>query len=126
VKSFIFGLFLLASPAVATAGSAKPIFRGEISDTQCAMNVHSLNRSHQEMISKNTMGTDPASCAKACVRRGGDWVLRSGKDIYRLKNQSGIENFAGRMVQITGTLDGKTNTVDNTGIEFATSKGTSH
>ncbi len=90
------------------------------------MNVHFLSRSHQEMISQNTMGKDPATCAKACVRRGGDWVLRSGEDIYRLKKQADIENFAGRMVQVTGTLDTKTNTIDNTGIEFPTSKGTLH
>lgn len=126
MKTFTIGMFLLASTVVALAGSAKPIYRGKISDTQCAMNIHSLSRSHQEMISKNTMGTDPASCAKACIRRGGDWVLRSGEDIYRLKKQAGIENFAGRMVQITGTLDTKTNTIDNTGIESATSKGASH
>jgi hypothetical protein len=126
VKSFTIGMFLLVSTAVATAGSAKTTFRGEISDTQCAMNVHSLSRSHEEMISKNTMGTDSASCARACVRRGGDWVLRSGDDIYRLKNQAGIESFAGQKVQITGALDAKTNIIQNTGIELATSKGTSH
>jgi hypothetical protein len=90
------------------------------------MNVHSLSRSHQEMVSKKTMGTDSASCAKACVRRGGDWVLRVGDDIYRLKKQAGIENFAGQVVQITGTLDTKTNTIDTTGIEVVASKGTSH
>lgn len=121
MKSFIIALFLLA-----TAGSAKPMFRGEISDTQCAMNVHSLTRSHDEMITRKTMGTDPASCAKACVRRGGEWVLRSGDDIYRLKNQAGIEDFAGQRVQITGTLDTKTNTIENTGIEMLASKGRPH
>jgi hypothetical protein len=126
VKSSTIGMFLLASMIVATAGSAGPIFRGEISDTQCAMNIHSLSRSHQEMVSKHTMGTDSASCAKACVRRGGDWVLRSGEDIYRLKKQVGIENFAGQMVQVTGTLDTKTNTIDNTGIELTKSKSASH
>jgi hypothetical protein len=75
------------------------------------------------MISKNTMGTDSPSCAKACIRRGGDWVLRSGEGVYRLKKQVGIEYFAGQMVQVTGTLDTKTNTIDNTGIELAKSKG---
>lgn len=108
---------LLFSIAVATAGSTKSSFHGEISDTQCAMNVHSLSRSHEEMISKRTFGTDAASCAKECVRRGGEWVLRSGDNVYRLKNQAGIENFAGQAVQVAGTLDGKTDTIDNTGIE---------
>lgn len=101
------------------AGSVKTTFRGEISDTQCAMNVHSLNRSHEEMIEKKTMGTDAASCARACVKRGGEWVLRFGDDVYRLKNPEGMEDYAGQKVQITGTLDTKTNTIDNVNIELA-------
>jgi hypothetical protein len=108
---------LLFSIAVAAAGSTKSTFHGEISDTQCAMNVHSLSRSHEEMITKRTFGTDAASCAKECVRRGGEWVLRSGDTVYRLKNQTGIEDFAGQAVQVAGALDAKTGTIDNTGIE---------
>ena len=117
MKSFKTAVFVLASVALVAAGSVKTTFHGEISDTQCAMNVHSLSRSHEEMIEKNTMGTDAASCARACVRRGGEWVLRSGDNVYRLKNQAGIEEFAGEKVQITGTLDSKTGTIDNTGVE---------
>ena len=85
------------------------------------MNVHSLQRSHEEMIAKQTLGKDAASCAKACVRRGGEWVLRSGDNVYRLKNQDGMESFAGMKVEITGTLDPKTTTIDNTAIEPAAS-----
>src|SRR5438477_2423169 len=33
-------------------------FAGEIADTQCALNVHSLTRSHQEMIKAKQMGPD--------------------------------------------------------------------
>ena len=125
MKSLATAIFLLASTALAAAGSAKSVFRGEISDTQCAMNVHSLSRSHAEMIAKKTMGTDAASCARACVRRGGEWVLRSGDDVYRLKNQAGVENYSGQNVQVSGTLDMKTNTIDNTGIEVIIPKSTS-
>lgn len=125
MKSLATAIFLLASTALAAAGSAKSAFRGEISDTQCAMNVHSLSRSHAEMIAKKTMGTDAASCARACVRRGGEWVLRSGDDVYRLKNQAGVENYSGQNVQVSGTLDTKTNTIDNTGIEVIMPKSTS-
>ena len=110
---------MLSAVAAAGAGSSKSRFYGEISDTQCAMNVHSLKRSHEEMISKNTIGTDAASCAKACVRRGGEWVLRSGDEVYRLKNQVGIADFAGQKVEIFGMLDGKTSTIENTYIEAA-------
>lgn len=119
-------ILLLAIAAPATAGPVKTVY-GEISDTQCAMNVHSLSRSHAEMITKNTMGTDPPSCARACVRRGGEWVLRAGEDVYRLRNQAGVEEFAGRKVKITGSLDPKTSTIDNTSIEVApASKSTAH
>ena len=111
-------LLLLGTVALATGGSVKSAFYGEISDSQCAMNVHSLSRSHQEMTTKKTMGTDRASCARACVSRGGEWVLRSGQ-IYRLKRQSGIQEFAGQTVKVTGTLDAKTNTIDNASIEMA-------
>jgi hypothetical protein len=109
---------LLLSGAVATTGSGKATFRGEISDTQCAMNVHSLSHSHQEMIKKETLGNDAASCSKACIMRGGEWALRSGEEVYRLKNQMGVAQFAGHQVKVTGTLDTKTNTIDNLGIEL--------
>lgn len=127
MKSLRIVSLLLFSIAVATAGSTKSTFHGEISDTQCAMNVHSLSRSHEEMITKRTFGSDAGSCAKECVRRGGEWVLRSGDNVYRLKNQTGVEEFAGQAVQIAGTLDVKTGTIDNSGIEpEVTAKHKSH
>ena len=94
---------------------------GEISDSQCAMNIHSLSRSHEEMIKKRTLGTDAASCARACVRRGGEWVLRSGDDVYHLLYQAGVEQFAGQKVTVIGSLDEKTHTIDNYHIEAANS-----
>ena len=121
MRSMATALLLLFSVHLATAASVRTTFHGEMSDTQCAMNVHSLNRSHQEMITKNTMGTDAASCAKACVRRGGEWVLRSGEVVYRLRNQAGLEEFAGQKVRLTGTLDTKSTTIDNSSIELDSS-----
>jgi hypothetical protein len=110
-------VLLVLSSTVLTAASGTPVFHGEISDTQCAMNVHSLSRSHQEMITKKTFGTDSESCARTCVRRGGEWVLRSGDEVYKLKNQDGIVEFSGRKVRITGILNSKTKTIDNYSIE---------
>ena len=112
-------LFLLGTVAMATGGSVKSGFYGEISDSQCAMNLHSLSRSHKEMTTRKTMGSDRASCARACVRRGGEWVLRSGDEIYRLKSQIGIQDFAGQNAKVIGTLDTKTNAIDNSSIEMA-------
>lgn len=109
--------------ALAASAARKNVFLGEISDSQCALNVHSLSRSHQEMIKKSTLGTDAASCARACIRRGGEWVLRSGDDVYHLKNQAGIELYAGEMVKVTGELDPKANEINNTGIEILPAKG---
>lgn len=119
MKSLTVMLLLFGGLAMAGAGSAKNTFYGEISDTQCAMNVHSLSRSHKEMITKQSIGTDAASCAHECVRRGGEWVLRSGEDVYRLKNPTGIGRFAGQQVKVTGTLDSKTKTIDNLHVEAA-------
>jgi hypothetical protein len=121
MKSFTIVMILLGTISLVSANSAKTVHLGEISDTQCAMNVHSLSRSHAEMIAKSTIGTDAASCASACVKRGGEWVLKSGNDVYRLKNQAGIEEFAGQKVQITGTLDSKTSTIDNSAIALTPS-----
>ena len=114
-------LFILAGAVMASAAN-KTVFTGEVSDSQCAMNVHSLSRSHEEMIKKSTLGTDAASCARACIRRGGEWVLRDGDDVYRLKNQAGIELYAGEKVRVTGTVDPNTNMIDNTGIDILPAK----
>ncbi len=120
MKSLKVALIVVAISLAALAASRDSIV-GEISDSQCAMNVHSLSRSHQEMIEKRTMGTDAPSCARACIRRGGEWVLRAGDDVYRLKNQAGIDVYAGAKVKVTGLLDQKTNTIENTHIEVVPS-----
>lgn len=116
------GFFILIGALMAPAAN-KTVFTGEVSDSQCALNVHSLSRSHEEMIKRSTLGTDAASCARACIRRGGEWVLRDGNDVYRLKNQVGIELYAGEKVRVAGNLDPKTNTIDNTGIDILPAKG---
>ena len=122
MKSLGITLVVLSVVALASAASARNVFSGEISDSQCAMNVHSLSRSHQEMIKRKTLGTDAASCARACVRRGGEWVLRSGEVVYRLQNQDGVDEFAGQQVTVTGHLDSATNTIDNQRIEVVAAK----
>jgi hypothetical protein len=118
MKTARLALLLLVAIAPASAGPVKT-FYGEISDTQCAMKVHSLDRSHKEMIKKRTFGTDAASCSRACVRLGGEWALRDGDAVYHLKNQAGMQEVAGQKVKVTGTLDPETHTIDNLSIEAA-------
>ena len=58
------GSWLLVAVLLARAGDDKPqIFRGEIGDTQCALNVHSMTRSHTEMLKSKKMGGTPGACA---------------------------------------------------------------
>ncbi len=96
---------------IATAQDAKT-FYGEISDSQCAMNVHSLTRSHQEMLKSKSMGGTATECALDCVKyHGGDFVLSSKKDVYRLDDQNAARAFAGTKVKITGEMEADKKTI---------------
>ena len=111
-------LLCLSLASAAADNSTVQTFKGEISDTQCALNVHSTSGSHAEMLKKQTMGTDAASCARYCVKNmGGDFVLVSGKTVYRLDSDSKAEPFAAQKVVIRGVLDKKTNTITVASIE---------
>lgn len=88
------------------------VFRGEVSDSQCALNVHSLTRSHQEMLKSKSMGGTSTSCSLYCIKNlGGEFVLAAGKTVYRLDKQDAVREFAGQKAKITGTLDAKTKTI---------------
>jgi hypothetical protein len=117
--SIIMGIWLLATVMWAQAGDEKPrIFHGEVADTQCALNVHSLTRSHTEMLKSKNMGGTPGACASYCVRYlGGDFVLSSKNDVYRLDNQDKARQFVGEKVKITGTLEPKSKTIHVVAIE---------
>jgi hypothetical protein len=108
--------------ALALRGAANEearTFVGEIADSQCALNVHSLTRSHQEMLKSKSMGGTSASCALYCIKYlGGDFVLSSKKDVYRLDDQEQPRNFAGQKVKVTGTLAPKSDTIHVIKIEI--------
>jgi hypothetical protein len=87
-------------------------FHGEVSDSQCALNVHSLTRSHQEMLKSKSMGGTANTCAVYCIEHlGGYMVLSSGKEVYRLDRADLVHGFEGRRVVVTGTLDAKANQI---------------
>jgi hypothetical protein len=102
-------LLILASAAL---GQDSQIFRGEVSDSQCALNVHSLTRSHQEMLKSKSMGGTSNTCANYCIEHlGGYLVLSAGKNVYRLDRADLVHGFEGKRVKITGVLDSKINQI---------------
>lgn len=111
-------LWAIAAPAQSDhaqsdhANESPKVFRGEISDSQCALNIHSLTRSHQEMLKSKSMGGTATSCSLYCIKNlGGEFVLAAGKNVYRLDKQDAVREFAGEKTKITGTLDSKTKTI---------------
>jgi hypothetical protein len=92
-------------------GSSNKSFEGEISDSQCGFNVHSLKRSHEEMIKTGYMGKNAEECAQSCVRgRGGEFVFVTSdkKNAYKVDSQEAVGIYAGRNVRIQGiVVDGR-------------------
>jgi len=101
-------IFALFSCTAAWAGSGT-VITGEISDSQCAANVHSKTRSHKEMTATHTMGKTSAECVRTCVKQmGGQYVLLSADKIFRLDRQDLADKLAGQKVRVKGELDKKT------------------
>src|SRR5580704_1829937 len=67
---------LLALASVAHAQKSR-VFHGEVSDSQCALNVHSLTRSHQEMLKSKSMGGTSNTCSVYCIEHLGGYVVLS-------------------------------------------------
>jgi hypothetical protein len=83
-------------------------FHGEVSDSQCALNVHSLTRSHQEMLKSKSMGGTSNTCSVYCIEHlGGYLVLSVGNNVYRLDRSDLVHGYEGRRVVVTGNLDSK-------------------
>jgi hypothetical protein len=96
-------------------------FSGEIYDSQCAK-----EGSHAMMLAKEGMSgkeNDPMArtmCTNNCVKKmGGKYVLfdAASKTVYELDDQQKPEQFAGKKVKVTGTLDKATKTIHVTSIE---------
>jgi hypothetical protein len=103
------GMFMVAGTL---RGQTSRVFHGEVSDSQCALNVHSLTRSHQEMLKSKSMGGTANTCSVYCIEHmGGYLVLSSGKDVYRLDRADLVHGFEGRRVVVTGVLDTKLNQI---------------
>jgi hypothetical protein len=114
-------VWMLALSFAAFAGEEQPrTFRGEISDSQCAMNVHSLTQSHGEMLKSKSgaAGRSPASCSQYCIEHlGGKFVLANKSHVYHLDNQMLPRGFVGKKVKVHGILDSKTEIIHVVNIE---------
>jgi hypothetical protein len=101
-----------ACGAFLAAGEKQEIFKGEISDSQCAFNVHSTTHSHAEMLKTHTMGNTPADCVRMCVDNlGGVYVLQTKDKVYKLDKQNLAEKYPAQAVKVTGVLNPKDNTI---------------
>ena len=65
------GILAVASAAY---GQNARVFHGEVSDSQCALNVHSLTRSHQEMLKSKYMGGTSNTCSVYCITYLGGYL----------------------------------------------------
>ena len=92
----------LLAVAALSAQQGKQTFTGTITDDECDRADHSRMR----------MGPTDAACVRACISaHSASYVLYDGKDIYTLSDQQTAEKFAGQKVNIVGTLDAKTKTI---------------
>ena len=102
-----FSIWLLAS--VMWAGQAgqsdSQVFTGEVMDSLCAK-----DGTHDKMMDQmKSMGGDKATCAQKCIQLGAKYVLfdPAKKTTYTLDDQDKAAAFAGRKVQVKGTMDKK-------------------
>jgi len=119
-KAICAGILALVVILLAGAEEKPHTFTGEIADSQCSLNVHSLTRSHSEMMKNKNMGGTPTNCTNYCVKYlGGDLVLSTGDLVYHLDDQDKAASFAGLKVKLTGTLNAKTKTIQVVDIKAA-------
>src|SRR5580700_1986735 len=106
-------LILLYFIAPSVFGGDEKIFTVEIGDTQCAMNVHSLDKSHKEMLKVKSVGKTATDCTLYCIKnRGGRFVLQNKDKVYRLDKPELVEPYAGQKVRVIGALDPQTETIE--------------
>ena len=118
-RTIVVGLTVVLTFSGVAQSQGPHVFRGEVSDSQCALNVHSLTRSHQEMLKSKSMGGTSNTCAVYCIEHlGGSLVLSAGKEVYRLDRPDLVHGFEGQRVKITVTVDSKVNLVHVMKIEL--------
>ena len=105
----LIGIVVLAMAGISYAQNAKPTtFTGEIMDSFCA-------------AMGNHGGKPATECTGTCVKMGATYVLYNSADktTYELDDQKKPATFAGKKVEVTGTLDKANKTIHVTGIKAA-------
>jgi hypothetical protein len=111
-RNLIWCAAVVLALATAALGQEVHVFRGDVSDSQCALNIHSLTRSHQEMLKSKSMGGTSTTCSMYCIEHlGGHLVLSAGNNVYNLDRADLVHGFEGHRVRITGVLDTKLNQI---------------
>jgi hypothetical protein len=106
VVACVLGLASLA-PA-----QARREFRGEIADSRCAAPGHAPDAAHQATLKSKSMTGTANKCSVYCIAHsGGELVLSSGNEVFRLNRPDLVRGFAGQKVKLTGVLDTKSNIV---------------
>ena len=105
--SMLLSMWLLASAmwAAPTGQADSQAFTGEIMDSLCAK-----DGTHDKMMDQmKSMGRDKATCTQKCIQLGAKYVLfdSAKKTVYTLDDQDKAAAFAGRKVQVKGTIDKK-------------------
>jgi len=118
--SALIAIIAVGLAALHATGESLEAFRGEVADSQCAMNVHSMTRSHREMLKGKSMGNTPADCSRYCIEHlGGKVVLVSGKDVRYMDGPETLMQYLGKKVRVRGALEKATNTIHISKIELA-------
>src|SRR5579872_1023312 len=108
------GIIVAALLALESRAEQPSTFHGEISDSQCALNVHSLTKSHEEMLKSKSgaAGNTPATCSAYCVGYlGGNFMLTSKGHVYHLDEQSLARKFVGAKVKLHVVVDTKNDVI---------------
>jgi len=102
----------LIGTAALVGGAEDKLFQGVITDTQCALDVHSVSQSHKEIMEMKPELKTETECVEYCVKhRGGRYVLHVKDKILKLDKQELAAPFAGAKVRIKGVLDEKTGVI---------------
>jgi len=111
-------LTVVSATFVAAGDSGAKTFKGVITDSQCATNVHSVSHSHKEMLAQGTMGKTEADCVRTCVEQwGGEYVLLTRDNrVWHLSDQKAAAKLAARSVTVTGYPSADDKTIQMTSI----------